>query len=260
MIPAQSTDVTKVARTNRVFNQALADVKQTIADDGFMSIGEYITCRDKYQLDDDALLPEIQQAGYGFVKTAAVNPDLPQEVIVDLRFLAACMLLVYSDPTYALHFKVLKVVELLHRAVYSETNFAVAVLGDLLKDTYTEYGHVFTVMSMANRAEIGEESQESDEFMIELAERHHDALQQLQKHDAELTAVYHLCVNTMFLVNNEQIDAKLANTFRGAGSPKAYRYFWKAALRITDRMRQEVKAKVRQQPHSCNDSHCTHQH
>lgn len=247
-----------VSRTNPIIDVAIGEIKKSIADEGFMVVSEYLECRDSFSLTDEILLPELQRAGYGFVKTTAANPDLPQEVIVDLRFIAASMLVIYSDPKYALHQSVLKTVHLLHRVAGSNETVLVSALNPLIQDTYEAYGHHFSYMSMADAAVI-EENQTEEEILIpySFADRHKPALSELLKNEEELTAVYHLCVNTMLLVNNGQSDVKLPRTYRNNQPAKAYEYFWKSALKIMDRFRHEMKTGL---GNSCSIPGCSHQH
>ena len=205
----------------------VSEIKKIIADDGFATIPEYLELRDMYPVADEQLLPLLQEEGYGFVKTSAVNAELEQEVIVDLRYMAAAMLLIYSDPKFALSHSVLECLKTIYN--YGSWEGAACVTDTLLGDIYSVYGHHFSYMDMADNADLSDETTRghSEPGSIQsghsgMIMRNLPALNELVKNEVELTAVFRLCFDTMYNVNSGQAG-KLYRTFHGES--KAYNYF-----------------------------------
>ena len=235
----------------------MTDFKEIVIVDGCMTIPEYLELRDRHEMTDEQLLPLLQEAGYGFVKTAAVNAELEQQVIVDLRYMAAAMLLIYSDPKFALTHSVLECIKTFYN--YGSWGGAPCVSNTLLEDTYSAYGHHFSYMAMADNADLSDEVQREQARAgspqmghSEMIARNLPALNELIKNEVELTAVFRLCFDTMYNVNSGQAG-KLYRTFHGES--KAYNYFWRMACKLRDNARGKLKQK--QAAHKC-DELCTH--
>lgn len=218
-------------RTNPIVEQAVLEIKEMLEEDGYATAGDYLLLVNKYQLPDEILLPAFQQSGLGFVKTSAINGQLEQEVIVDLRVIAAAMLLVYSDDEFALKHSVLDYLKALHSVGTWYAAFPLAHHKGLLEDIYGTYGHHFSDMRMADAAEL---ALNNEAKINRMAERHVHAITELTKSDAELTEVYHLCLRTMDIVNNAT-DGVRTNKYDGIQhrkfeNVKAYNHFWRLAV------------------------------
>lgn len=227
--PKATVEVQEDHRTKPAYKEAFAELKKLIHDDGFCSGIEFKECATKHQISEDLLLQIMRQEGYGFVKSDSVSEMTTLEVLVDLRFLAAAMLLIYSDHEFASSNSVLKCAKIMHLVSTSEAAFPITCLGGLLSEIYTSYGHHFSFMAVAEKADL---STEDESKIIAFAERHKSAMDELAKHDTELTAVFHLCLAVMHLVNNGKADEKLLRTFHDEAS--AYNHFWKAACKVRD--------------------------
>lgn len=232
-------------------------IKQLVIAHGCVTIPEYLEMRIRNEVTDEQLLPLLQEAGYGFVKTSAVNAGLEQEVIMDLRYMAAAMLLIYSDPKFALSHSVLECLKTFYN--YGSWEGAMCVTDTLLADAYSAYGHHFSYMAMADNADLSEEATRghSEPGSIQsghsgMFTRNLPALNELVKNEVELTAVFRLCFDTMYNVNSGQAG-KLYRTFHGES--KAYNYFWRMACKLRDNAR--CKLKQKQAAHKC-DELCTH--
>ena len=235
---------------------AIGEIKVLVTGYGCVTIPDYMEVRDRNEVTDEQLLPLLQEAGYGFVKTAAMNAELEQEVIMDLRYMAAAMLLIYSDPKFALSHSVLECLKTFYN--YGSWEGAICVTDTLLADAYSAYGHHFSYMAMADNADLSEESmrgyaepgsiQHGHSGMIA---RNLPALNELVKNEVELTAVFRLCFDVMNNVNSGQAG-KLYRTFRDES--KAYNYFWRMACKLRDNARGKLKQAA---AHKC-DGNCTH--
>ena len=235
---------------------AIGEIKVLVTGYGCVTIPDYMEVRDRNEVTDEQLLPLLQEAGYGFVKTAAMNAELEQEVIMDLRYMAAAMLLIYSDPKFALSHSVLECLKTFYN--YGSWEGAICVTDTLLADAYSAYGHHFSYMAMADNADLSEESmrgyaepgsiQHGHSGMIA---RNLPALNELVKNEVELTAVFRLCFDVMNNVNSGQAG-KLYRTFRAES--KAYNYFWRMACKLRDNARGKLKQAA---AHKC-DGNCTH--
>ena len=233
---------------------ALNELKNNIVVEGFVTIGEYLEWRDRHGMVDEVILPMLQEAGYGFVKTAAVNPNLAQEVIVDLRYIAATMLLIYSDPKFALKHSVLECIKTFYR--YGSWPGGVCVYDELVADAYAAYGHHFSYMAMADAADLSDEAHAAyadpdshHRGHSNIVARNIPALNELVKDEAELTAVFRLCVDVMHIVNNGLAAGKMFRTYHG--DSKAYNYFWRMACKLRDNARYNEK-----QTHRCVGDSC----
>lgn len=220
-----------VRRTNPVVEMAMTEIKEVITEDGYASVADYKRLVEKYQLPDEILLPAMQHSGLGFVKTTAIT-DRPVEVIVDLRYMAAAMLLVYSNDTWALKHSVLRYLEALHTVGTWRAAFPVMHHKGLLEDIYGAYGHHFTDMEMADNADL---SLDDAADIHRMAERNVHAITELAKSDAELTEVFHLCLRAMDIVNalntQKQPQGYIVASIerRHFDNPKAYNHFWRLA-------------------------------
>lgn len=253
--PQANVTVKPIAVLDPKIEEALHELKDVVTVQGCVVIPEYLEIRDRHELTDEELLPLLQESGYGFVKTASVNAELEQEVIVDLRYMAAAMLLIYSDPKFALSHSVLECIKTFYN--YGSWSGAVCVTDVLLEDTYSTYGHHFSYMAMADAADLSDEAHKGygDPESItrghsEMVARNLPALNELIKDEEEFTAVFRLCLDVMTNVNSGQAG-KMYRTYRGEG--KAYSYFWRMACKLRD----NARSKLKQHVHQC-DSNCTH--
>ena len=235
---------------------AIGEIKVLVTGYGCVTIPDYMEVRDRNEVTDEQLLPLLQEAGYGFVKTAAMNAELEQEVIMDLRYMAAAMLLIYSDPKFALSHSVLECLKTFYN--YGSWEGAICVTDTLLADAYSAYGHHFSYMAMADNADLSEESMRGYAEPGSIQHGHSDmiarnlpALNELVKNEVELTAVFRLCFDVMNNVNSGQAG-KLYRTFRDES--KAYNYFWRMACKLRDNARGKLKQAA---AHKC-DGNCTH--
>ncbi len=244
--PIQTVDPAVIA--------ALDPLKQLVETNGYASIPEYLEWRECHELTDELILPMLQEMGYGFVKSAGVNPDLEQEVIVDLRYMAATMLLIYSDPKFALRHSVLECIKTFYS--YGNWKGAVCVYDQLLEEIYGAYGHHFSYMAMADNADLSDEAHDaySDRDVVQrnhsnLVARNISALNELTKDEEVLTAVFRLCIDVMHIVNTGQAAGKMYRTYRGES--KVYNYFWRMACKLRDNARYNEK-----QTHRCGGDSC----
>ncbi|BAW19179.1 hypothetical protein [Ralstonia phage RP31] len=220
----------EMRRTNPIIDQAMAEIKEVIAEDGYASVADYQRLVEKFKLPDEILLPAMQHSGLGFVKTSAIINHPTMEVIVDLRYIAAAMMLVYSDDEWALSHSVLRYLEALHTAGSWRAAFPVMYHKGLLEDIYATYGHHFTDMEMADNAKLAVDDTVEVHAM---AERHVHALNELAKSDAELTEVFHLCLRVMDIVNTTKLgklNHSLSIFHRRFENVKAYKHFWRLAV------------------------------
>lgn len=256
--PQPQVTVAPIKRTDPVLEEVVEEIKEIIKVEGFCTLQSYLACSQKYQVTDEVLLPVLQQAGLGFVKTSAVDPELPQEVIVDLRYISAAMLLIYSEQDYALHHSVLNCLTQFHDCGVQTSLFSINSLGNLLQEIYTAYGHHFSDMDMADRADFSSGKKDRTSAVIA---RHIHSLNELVRNDLELTAVYHLCIEVMFLVNNDQTHAKMRLGYKNM--PKAFHHFWRMACKIRDRgTARSIRRQINKSAavHSCGDANCNHIH
>lgn len=236
-------------RTSPELGLAINEIKVTVKEDGFYSIREYLDLVEERKLSDELLLPALQEAGFGFVKTFAVNKETEQEVIVDLRYVAAAMLLIYADNNFAKNNSVFKYVRLLHAVSTWAAAFPMVALTGLLADIYGSYGHHFSISKMADVADLtNEDEKEIEKFAV----RNSHPMHNLSQHDEELTQVFHLCLRTMDAVNNN-VDVHANNedyspgavcgyeVYRNMKNPKAYNHFKRAAVKILDKHRKDVR-------------------
>lgn len=236
---------------------ALDSLKQIIETNGYASIPEYLEWRAHHELTDELILPMLQEMGYGFVKSAGVNPELEQEVIVDLRYMAATMLLIYSDPKFALRHSVLECVKTFYS--YGNWKGAACVYDQLLEEVYSAYGHHFSYMAMADNADLSDEAHDaySDPGIIRrnhfnLVARNISALNELTKDEEVMTAVFRLCLDVMQIVNTGQAAGKMYRTYQGES--KVYSYFWRMACKLRD----NARGKLKQAAAHKRDGNCTH--
>jgi hypothetical protein len=241
---------------SEALTKAMEVMKQTIDEQGFFDIPSYLCWRDKHCLTDEQVLPYLLETGYGFVKTSVVNADVPQQVIVDLRYIAAAMLLIYSDTKFALRHSVLECV----KTIYHRGNWSGAVgMSDILiSDIYSTYGHHFTDMVIADAADLSEEAYKAYSNPVTMhaghaaiVARNLPALNTLTQSEEELTAVFRLCVDVMHIVNISNTAGKMCRTYRDDG--KAYDYFWRMACKIRD----NARGRLKQTAHKC-DENCNH--
>lgn len=234
-----SVTVEPIRRVNPIVEQAVNEIKAIIDENGYANQGDYIALLAQYRLTDEILLPAMQQMGLGFVKTGAIRGFVPQEMIVDLRYVAAAMLLVYSDDSFALKHSVLEYLKTLFGMGTWRTAFPTIHHTGLLDDVYAAYGHHFSDMAMADNAVLVED----ENAVNKMALRHVNAMTELAKSDAELTAVYHLALDTFRALNDPDFVAGTGrDRVRYAGSwnapqhlnkadeSQAYNYFWRLAL------------------------------
>lgn len=231
LLPESTVSVSPIKRTNPIVEQALGEIMAIIKEDGFADATEFMTVAHKYQMSENILIPGLQQKGVTFVRTEPYATQPVQEVLVDLRYIAAAMLLVYSDNEFALNNSVLDYLRACHTVATWPAAFPVAHHPHLLEDTYGMWGHLFTDMAMANTANIAQGRLTAINAM---AERHSHALHELSKSDAELTEVFHLALQTFDLLNNQPVvkPGKLELTQKSRlqlGSNCAYRHFWRVA-------------------------------
>ncbi len=226
--PQPSVTVKPVSRTNPIVEQAIDEIKKKLNEDGFVTVQEYLVIQGHYQLPDEILLPALQQGGMGFVMTETIK-DLPrQEVIVDLRYMAAAMLLIYSDDTYGFQNSVLKCLQRIYELASWEAAAAMHFHKGLVEETYGQYGHHFSDGTMADLADL---SAESEELIEKQAKRHLSALTNLAKSEAELTQVYHLALDTMRTMNDPRWtrgDLRLVwGRMHQFPKSEAYKHFWR---------------------------------
>lgn len=217
-------------------NEVIDKIKTTISEDGFYSVAEFKDIVQTTGLDAEELLMYLQHEGILYVKTLAANQELEQEVLIDIRPMAAAMLLAYSERGFALKNSVLKFVEKLYQLANWEGAYNVLYMQPLLQDMYEQYGHNFTVMDVAEAADL---SNEDERLITERAQRHVSIMAELMKSDAELNAVYLLTRRTMDIVNGAIINSHKASRkdlqYRNFTKPVAYNRFWTLAQNIIDR-------------------------
>lgn len=223
-------------RLTQEAQEAINKVKATIAEDGFFSIPEFKELMEQYQFSDDGLLGALWEEGIWPVKTFAVNKELEQEVLVDIRFMAAAMLLAYSDKSFGLRNSIYKYVELIFKISEWRGAFPTIALTGLLKDIYSTHGHNFTDQSVAEVADL---SHENEQTILDRATRFSNPLRELVKSDTEMTAVFQLAMRTMDVANGTIINGATANRshvqFRRFDKPLAYNVFWTSAQKVIDR-------------------------
>jgi hypothetical protein len=224
-------------RLQSAYEAAVKKVHATIAEDGFFSVDEFkeLIASDPILIAEE-LLEELQQQGVTFIKTSAVNKEYVQEVLIDVRYMAAAMLLIYSDKGYALKHSVLKYLKKLFAISEWKAAFPMIILPGLLDDMYEQLGHFFTDQTLAEAASL---TNEDETVIVSRALRYSNPMRELVKSDAELTAVYELAMRVMDVANGTTINGRRANrgdvNFRHFQKPKAYNLFWTAAQKILDR-------------------------
>lgn len=223
-------------RINPVLAEAIDRVKKTIAEDGYFSIKEFIALVKETKLDDGWLLNELSNEGVVFIKTGAVSDETYQEVLVDIRYMAAAMLLIYSDKDFALKHSVLKYLRTLFGIAEWKAAFPLMILPGLLNDMYEQYGHNFSDMKLADNANL---SNEDENVIIARAERYSHPMRELVKSDSELTAAFLLAQRTFQVANGIMQNGRKFERSdvprRGFDKPQGYEFFWKAAQKILDR-------------------------
>lgn len=252
LLHSPSVVVKPISRTNPIVEKALDEIKAIVKEDGFADVNEYRGIAEAYKLPDEILLPGLQQKGYGFVKSQVYATQPEQEVIVDLRYMAAMMLLIYSDDQFAFHNSVLDYLKASHTVATWKAAFPIAHSLRLLEDTYSQYGHHFTDMEMANAADLVHGSLN---HINRMAERHMHALHELSTHELALTNVYHLALQTFRALNdperkpgdNTSVVHRIVYQKREKPAPHdavwghngGYPHFWRLAMKILDVNRPE---------------------
>lgn len=223
-------------RLNPVLIEAIDRVKKTIAEDGYFSIKEFIALVTETKLNDGWLLNELSNEGVVFIKTGAVSDETYQEVLVDIRYMAAAMLLIYSDKDFALKHSVLKYLRTLFGIAEWKAAFPMMILPGLLQDMYEQYGHNFSDMALADNANL---SGEDENVIIARAERYSHPMRELVKSDSELTIAFLLAQRTFQVANGRSQNGRKYERgdvqYRRFDKPQAYNFFWKAAQKILDR-------------------------
>lgn len=238
----------KLSRTSFEVAQAMDEIKESIRQDGFYSISEYKALTEKYGNVDEAL-EMLVESGFTVIKTNSVNPEVSQEVIVDVRYIAAAMLLIYADPVYAKQNSVLTYLQHLHQIGTWTAARPMVLLPSLLGDIYRNCGHFFTISDIAENADL---SQEDAEFIVKMASRHRHAMYELSKSDSELTRVFEMCVRVMAVVNeNVVISTGMQRKKPGSvyvsdvcdvmSNTKAYGHFRRFAIKILDKHRKKMR-------------------
>jgi hypothetical protein len=112
----------------------------------------------------------------------------------------------------------------------------------LLKDIYSTYGHHFSDTDMADAADL---SQENQQVIYAMAQRHVHAITELAKSENELTEVYHLALDTMkTLADPSSSGIQYRQHLKNC---KAYRHFWRIAINkilVKDRPRRIANIKA----------------
>jgi hypothetical protein len=231
-----SNSSAKTSLVNPAINDVIDSIKTTITEDGFYSVAEFKELVQTTGINAEELLMYLQHEGILYVKTIAANQELEQEVLIDIRPLAAAMLLAYSERGFALKNSVYKFVEKLYQLGNWEWAYTILYMQPLLKDMYEQYGHNFTVSEVAEAADL---SNEDERLIGERAKRHISIMSELMKSDAELTAVYQLARRTIDIVNGHVINDHKASRkdlqYRNFTKPVAYNRFWTLAQDIIDR-------------------------
>lgn len=221
---------------------AINKIKDTIAEYGFFSVEEFKELIEETGFAPMDLLFALQTEGILHVNTTGINKDLAQEVLVDVRPMAAAMLLIYSDKTFAKTNSVYKYLEMLFKIGEWKSAFPPIILHPLLRDTYEAYGHHFTDMVVAETADL---SSENESIILSRAQRFVNPMRELMKSDTELTAVYELTIRTMDVLNGTMVNgAKAVRSsvqHRVFQKPKAYGVFWTAAQKVLDNHAKRVK-------------------
>lgn len=228
--------VVERTRINPAMHTAILEVKTVIAEDGFYSVSEFQNLAQKYKFTEETLLGALWEEGIWPVKTFAVNKEMEQEVLIDIRLMAAAMLMAYSDKSFGLRNSIYKFLELSFKISEWKGAFPVIVLTGLLKDIYSTHGHNFTDMAIAEAADL---SHENEQTILDRATRISNPLRELVKSDTELTAVFQLALRTMDVANGTTINGQTANRshvqFRRFDKPLAYNVFWTSAQKVIDR-------------------------
>lgn len=221
-------------RTNPIIEQLVQEIGEIVTENGYADGSDYELVIKKYKIADEIVLPALEQNGFGFVRTKSIQYHPEIEVIVDLKMMAAAMLLIYSDDTYALQNPVLKFLEAVHTAGTWRAAFPLSYHKGLLEDVYTAYGHNFTDQVMAEAAIIDPaKADEQEQLAQKQALRHVHALVELAKRPKELLAVFGLSISTF--------DALNAAAFRSAPgtediyhrhmeNPGAYEHFFRLSV------------------------------
>lgn len=228
-----------VSTLNESFQMALSEVRATIEKDGYCSIREFKDIAEQHKVKDSAVLDTLLELGYTFVKTENADQRISQEVLVDLRYLAAAMLLIYSSDAYAKTNSVFEFVKGTYTYATWSAAFPMALRIPLLEDVYGAYGHHFTHMEIADNSVLVQPPDE--ELILKQVVRHSHALHELSKNDSELNAVFNLCVTTMRIVNNNLHDVHLSEIHRDFKGGIAYKHFWQLACKIVDKHRSKMR-------------------
>lgn len=222
-----------VRRTNPIVEQAMTEIKQVITEDGCATISDYKALVERYKLPDEILLPAMQHSGLGFVRTKNVPNHPETEVIVDLRVMAAAMLLIYAEDGWAADRSVFDYLAVLHTCGPWRAAFPLAMNQNLLRDIYSTYGHHFSDMEMADNS-VADIAPQHDELIAAAAERSVHAITELTKSDDELTEVFHLALKVFSVLNNWNPEHPYAwhhsIVHRRFKDVKAYEHFWRLAI------------------------------
>lgn len=216
-------------------NAVIDEIKQQIEEHGYFGATEYISLVGRNNINGPNFLLKLEEEGITFVKTSAVDSKVPAEVLIDMRHMAAAMLLIYSERFFANNHSVLKYLKMLFKISEWDAAFPLANLNPLLEDMYGDLGHNFSVMAVAENANL---SNEDESIILNKAKRYANPMRELVKSDAELTAVYQLALRTMRVVNGATINNRPAQRgdvlHRTFNQPKAYNTFWTAAQKVLD--------------------------
>jgi hypothetical protein len=234
----------KISRLDPELAATVNAIKTTIATEGYYGINEFKQMVQLTGYSPEGLLMYLEEEGITHVLTTAVNKDVTQEVLVDVRQMAAAMLLIYSDKSYAKNNSVFKYLKTLFGIGGWESAFELMLLDPLLHEMYEQHGHNFTYMKIAENANL---FNEEDSAIVNRAERFVNPMRELVKSDAELTAVYHLAKRVMDVVNGVSINGHYGTRkdvqYRNFKDPVAYPKFWVAAQTILDMHEKEQRKK-----------------
>lgn len=234
--------VAPIKRTDPNVADVVDSVTKTVSNFGYCTAEEFQYFIDENKIAAEPVLEVLRETGFAFLKTVVDDPQNPREIVVDLRPLAASMLLIYSDPQYALRHNVLRYVKLIY--LNAAWNGGRETWGHhtLLDDMYSSFGHFFTNMKMAEVADL---SEASEHVAVAQAKRHVHAINELVKDEEELTAVYLLTIHLTSALNlGHTFDAVRHHRFSSTHEMKAYPRFWRVANNIINNLRGPEKPKV----------------
>lgn len=243
ILPEPNVIVKPFSRLDPTAKALITNIKNRINEESFMTAAEF-----KQHMEPTPFLPEnilthLEEEGITYITTAiAENDGRTQEVLVDIRQMAAAMLLIYSDTNFAKKNSVLKYLRALFIGAGWQSAFQLMLNDPLLDDMYAQHGHNFTWMKIAESADL---SGEDVQLIEKRAARFMNPLRELIKSDAELTAVFQLCKRVMDVTNDVMINGHLATRkdveFRHFSNPIAYNGFWVAAQKVLDQHAKAVK-------------------